>query len=171
VPNERNLQDSLLNVSFDRGRKFSLPWQSGMTGIGYNRKEVGEVKSIKQLFDPKYKGKVTLLTESRDTLSIVLRMNGIRPRRRRSTRCSRRSRSIERQNRDGQIRRFTGNDYTKDLTSGTSSSPSPTRRHGPAQGRQPRARLRHPRGGRGPLVGQHDVPQGAEQPRTRPRSS
>src|SRR3712207_8672360 len=41
IPNETNLRDNLRNVSFDRGRKFSLPWQSGMTAIGYDSKQTG----------------------------------------------------------------------------------------------------------------------------------
>jgi spermidine/putrescine transport system substrate-binding protein len=89
-----------------------------MTAIGYNRREVGEVRSIRQLFDPKYKGKVTMLTEARDSASIVLTMNGIRPERATIGQVLEAIEFIDRQNRDGQIRRFTGNDYTKDLTSG-----------------------------------------------------
>src|SRR5687768_14933624 len=58
VPNARNLRADLRDPNYDKGRKFTLPWQSGMTAIGYNRKEVGEITSSKVLFDPKYKGKV-----------------------------------------------------------------------------------------------------------------
>jgi spermidine/putrescine transport system substrate-binding protein len=36
IPNADNLQDNLKDVQFDRGRKYSLPWQSGFTGIGFN---------------------------------------------------------------------------------------------------------------------------------------
>jgi spermidine/putrescine transport system substrate-binding protein len=100
------------------GRKFSLPWQSGMTGIGYNRKEVGEVKSIKQLFDPKYKGKVTLLTESRDTLGLIMLMQGKNPTDASIDDVLAAADELDKQNRAGQIRKFTGNEYTTDLTKG-----------------------------------------------------
>jgi spermidine/putrescine transport system substrate-binding protein len=118
VPNERNLQDTLLNVSFDRGRKFSLPWQSGMTGIGYNRKEVGEVKSIKQLFDPRFKGKVTLLSESRDTLGLIMLMQGVDPTEATIDDVIAATEELDKHNRAGQIRKFTGNEYTTDLAKG-----------------------------------------------------
>jgi spermidine/putrescine transport system substrate-binding protein len=118
VPNERNLQDSLLNVSFDRGRRHSLPWQSGMTGIGFNRKEAGDVKSLKQLFDPKFKGKVTLLTESRDTLGLIMLMQGKNPTEASIDDVLAATEELDKQNRAGQIRKFTGNEYTTDLANG-----------------------------------------------------
>ena len=40
-PNKANLVDNVKDVSFDPGRKFSVPWLSGMTGIGYNPKKTG----------------------------------------------------------------------------------------------------------------------------------
>jgi spermidine/putrescine transport system substrate-binding protein len=118
VPNERNLEDSLLNVSYDRGRKFSLPWQSGVTGIGFNRKQVGDVKSIKQLFDPRYKGKVTLLSESRDTLGLIMFMQGKNPAEATIDDVLAANEELDKQNRAGQIRKFTGNEYTTDLAKG-----------------------------------------------------
>ena len=38
IPNVANLQSSLRDVEYDPGRQYSLPWQSGFTGIGYNPK-------------------------------------------------------------------------------------------------------------------------------------
>src|SRR3954452_16355211 len=52
-----NLIDPLRAAVFDKRRTFTAPWQSGITGIGFNRKEVGDLKSMDALFDPKYKGK------------------------------------------------------------------------------------------------------------------
>ena len=40
-PNKANLVDNVKDVSFDPGRKYSVPWLSGMTGIGYNPKKTG----------------------------------------------------------------------------------------------------------------------------------
>jgi spermidine/putrescine transport system substrate-binding protein len=118
VPNERNLTQNLLNVNFDRGRKSSLPWQSGMTAIGYNRKKVGEVKSLKQLFDPKHKGKVTMFGDARDSSGLVLLMDGKKPEDATIDDILGAIEKIDEQNRNGQIRRFTGNDYTTDLEKG-----------------------------------------------------
>ncbi len=79
-PNKANLVDGLRDVGFDPGRKFSVPWLSGMTGIGYNPKKTGrELTSINDIFDPKFKGKVTMLTEMRDTLGLVMLGQGKDP--------------------------------------------------------------------------------------------
>src|SRR3954452_1163412 len=65
IPNAANLQDTLANPQWDPGRKFSLPWHSGMTGIGYNKSKTGgDVKSIKEMLDPKYKGRVSFLADA-----------------------------------------------------------------------------------------------------------
>ncbi len=49
-------------MPFDSGRVYSLPWQSGFTGVAYNPKSTNNkpVTSIDQLLtDPSLKGRVT----------------------------------------------------------------------------------------------------------------
>ena len=74
-----NLIPPLQSPSFDPERAYSLPWQSGMTGLVVNKQEAPDVTSINDLFDPQYKGKVTMLTEMRDTVPLVLKADGIAP--------------------------------------------------------------------------------------------
>ena len=119
VPNEVNLRDNLRNVPFDKGRRFTLPWQSGMTAIGYDSKQTGgDVTSLEQFFDDRYKGKVTMLGDARDAASMVLFMQGKRPDQASLDDVLAAIEFIDEKNRAGHIRRFTGNDYTKDLASG-----------------------------------------------------
>ena len=80
----------------DPERKFSIPWQGGQTGIFVDTTEAPEITSVAQLFDPKYKGKVTMLTEMRDTVPLVLQSEGIPPTRRRRRTGWRRSTSSAR---------------------------------------------------------------------------
>ena len=121
---QANLVPSLKHPSFDPNRDFSVPWQSGMTGLIVRTDLASGVNSICDLFNPKYKGKVDLLTELRDTLPLVMKagcgdlnpvdlsgsvteddwMNAVN--------------FIKQAADSGQIRRFTGNDYARDLTSG-----------------------------------------------------
>lgn len=113
-----HLLPSLRHPAFDPERKFSVPWQSGMTGLMVNTQEAGDVKSVNDLFDPKYKGKVTVLTELRDTIPLMLKADGIDP-----TEATKQQWLDEIQKLgdavdSGQLRRFTGNDYTQDLTNG-----------------------------------------------------
>ena len=118
VPNAKNLRADLRNPVFDPGRRFTLPWQSGMTAIGYNKKEVGEVKSLEQLFDPKFKGKVNMFSDARDSTSLVMLMDGKKPEEATIDDIMAAIEKIEEQNKNGQIRRFTGNDYVNEITSG-----------------------------------------------------
>jgi spermidine/putrescine transport system substrate-binding protein len=67
-----NVRDELKGLPWDPDMKFHFPWQSGGTGVGYNTKSVGrELTKLADLFDPSLAGKVTLLTEVRDTLPLV----------------------------------------------------------------------------------------------------
>jgi spermidine/putrescine transport system substrate-binding protein len=65
-----NLLDIYLGRSFDPDTKFAAPWQSGMTGLGFDQKKTGALDSLDILFADTYKGKVTYLTEMRDTVGL-----------------------------------------------------------------------------------------------------
>jgi spermidine/putrescine transport system substrate-binding protein len=118
-PNKANLLDSLRDVSFDPGRKYSVPWVSGMTGIGYNPKKTGrELTSIEDLFDPKFKGQVTMLTEMRDTLGLVMLGLGADPTKATLEDAKAACAKIGKARESGQVRAFTGNDYAADLAAG-----------------------------------------------------
>ena len=79
APAMANLIPSLQHPSFDPDRKFSLPWQSGMTGLVVNTALAPDVKSINDLFDPKYHGKITVLSEMRDTVPLIMKADGVDP--------------------------------------------------------------------------------------------
>jgi spermidine/putrescine transport system substrate-binding protein len=113
-----NLKPALRSPSVDPEREYSLPWQSGMTGLVVNTAEAPDVKSINDLFDPRYKGKVEMLTEMRDTVPLVLKGMGIAPEDATEEDWTAAIDKIREAATSGQIRRFTGNDYTKDLANG-----------------------------------------------------
>jgi spermidine/putrescine transport system substrate-binding protein len=119
VPNARNLIPALRNPSWDPQGRFTLPWQSGIAGIAYNIKATGrELRSVDDLFDPALKGRVSALLEMRDTMGLLMLADGrdiTRPSWEAAQPCFDR---LERARRDGQIRRFTGNDYQNDLLAG-----------------------------------------------------
>ena len=121
IPNVANLQDSLLHPSFDPNREYSMPWQSGMTGIATNKgltggKAVTTVADV--LENPAYKGKVTLLTEMADTMSLVMLANGDDPTSVDEASFTKAYDRIKKAVDSGQIRQFTGNDYTGPLAKG-----------------------------------------------------
>lgn len=111
-----NILPSLESPSFDPERKFSVPWQSGMTGIMVNEKLAPGVRSVNDLFDPKYKGKVTMLSEMRDTVPLVMKADGVDPADADKQDWLDAIEKLRDAAESGQIRRFTGNDYNQDMT-------------------------------------------------------
>jgi spermidine/putrescine transport system substrate-binding protein len=102
----------------DPDRKFSIPWQGGQTGVWVDTAKAPEIDSVSDLFDPKYKGKVTMLTEMRDTVPLVLESEGINVNDATKDDWLAAIDKLREARDSGQIRRFTGNEYTEDLTSG-----------------------------------------------------
>jgi spermidine/putrescine transport system substrate-binding protein len=122
IPNASNLIASLAKPGFDPTRDYSLPWQSGMTGVAYNSKATGGVKveTIDQLLtDKKLKGKVTALTEMRDTMGLLLLSMGKDPSNFTDDDFGAAIDKLQKAVSDGQIRQFTGNDYAPLLGKGT----------------------------------------------------
>ena len=118
---QQNMLDRLRTPPFDPGRDYSIPWQSGFGGIIYRKDKVKrEPKSVDDLFDPDYKGKVTMLTEMRDTVGVVAAGMGFDPETASKDEFLEAIARIGEASDSGQIRGFTGNEYTKDITKGDS---------------------------------------------------
>jgi spermidine/putrescine transport system substrate-binding protein len=116
-----NLIERLKSPPFDPKRDYSVPWQSGFAGIIYRKDKVKrEPKSVDDLFDPDYKGKVTMLTEMRDTVGVVAASMGFDPETASKDEFMQAIDKIGEASDSGQIRGFTGNEYTKDITKGDS---------------------------------------------------
>jgi spermidine/putrescine transport system substrate-binding protein len=120
MPNAANLVETLASPGWDPGREYSLPWQSGLTGIAYNPKLTGgPVTSIEQLFtDAKLKGKVTCLSEMPDTMGLVMQDLGADPTKVEAGPFDDAIAMLQDAVDSGQIRRFTGNDYAPLLANG-----------------------------------------------------
>lgn len=124
IPNSVNLIPSLQNVPFDPGRTYSLPWQSGFTGIGWNTKllerELGvkEITSLDQFFDPALKGRVTILSEMTDSMGLMLNWLGYNMSNFTDQQFEEALSVLVQKIDDGFIRQVTGNDYIGALDSG-----------------------------------------------------
>jgi spermidine/putrescine transport system substrate-binding protein len=123
LPNIKNLEPALRHPNWDPDRQYSLPWQSGMTGIAFNDKLTDPVTSIDDLLEnPKLKGKVTLLTEMADTLACVMLANGDDPSKVTDATFDRAMKRVQKSVDAGQVRQFTGNDYSGPLAKGDLSA-------------------------------------------------
>jgi spermidine/putrescine transport system substrate-binding protein len=119
IPNISNLVDAQASPPFDPSREYSLPWQSGMTGIAWNEDVTGPVTSVQQLLeDPKLKGKVTMLQELADSVGLVMLQAGDDPTAVTDETFNKAIATVQAAVDSGQIRRFTGNDYAQQLTKG-----------------------------------------------------
>src|SRR3954452_16191947 len=120
IPNAKNLIPVQAHPQWDPNREYSLPWQSGMTGIGYDpNKTGGELTSINDLLtNKKFKGKVTLLSELSDAVGLVMLANGDDPTKVTSSTYSKAIATMQKAVDSGQVRQFTGNDYAPLLAKG-----------------------------------------------------
>jgi len=119
IPNAKNLITNLQKPPSDPTGEFSLPWQSGMAGIAYNQSVTGrEIRSVEDLWDPAFKGKIGMLTEMRDTVGLIAMSEGIDLAKPEFERFQPAFAKLDEQVKNGQIRQFTGNDYVDDLEQG-----------------------------------------------------
>jgi spermidine/putrescine transport system substrate-binding protein len=121
IPNAKNLNPALQHPGFDPNRDYTLPWQSGLTGVAYNPKATGgkAVTTITELFtDKSLKGKVTALTEMRDTMGLILLDQGKDPANFTDDDFANAIDMLKKAVSDGQIRKFTGNEYAQGLANG-----------------------------------------------------
>ena len=120
VPNlDANLIDPLRGKAWDKGLDFHAPWQSGLTGIAYNAAKTSEVGSFEELLTREdLSGRVTLLSEMRDTMGFMLKLTGADPSEFTDDQWQVALDRLKEVVRSGQIRAFTGNEYTQDLAAG-----------------------------------------------------
>jgi spermidine/putrescine transport system substrate-binding protein len=117
--NKKNLLPELMQSPADSGRKFSAPYMSYMVGLAYNRAATGrDITTVDDLWDPAFKGKVSLFSDTQDGLGMIMLAQGNSPENP-STQTVQQAVDLIREQKDrGQIRRFTGNDYSDDLAAG-----------------------------------------------------
>jgi spermidine/putrescine transport system substrate-binding protein len=96
-----------------------VPWQSGITGIAYNRKALGrEIRQVSDLWADDLRGQVTLLSGMDEAFALLMQGNGVDIRHWKVSDFHKVIDQLRSLVSSNHIRRFTGNDYTKDLSSG-----------------------------------------------------
>jgi spermidine/putrescine transport system substrate-binding protein len=116
---ESNLVENLKSPTWDKTRDYSVPWQSGLTGIAYNSKLTKEVRSFDELLTrPDLKGKISLLSEMNDTMIFMLLLEGADPEDFTDDEFGAAIDRLEKAVSSGQVRAFTGNEYAQDLVKG-----------------------------------------------------
>lgn len=76
IPNFKYVSDSLKDNDFDPGNKYSVPYFYGSIGLAYNKSKVGEPKSWEDLWNPEYKGHVSMNESAREVFTVPLQILG-----------------------------------------------------------------------------------------------
>jgi spermidine/putrescine transport system substrate-binding protein len=72
--------DLARDPAYDRGNVYTMPWQSGITGIGYDPTKTGrDLTSWQDLLDPKFKGKIGMFADNQDLPCSALCAIGVNP--------------------------------------------------------------------------------------------
>ena len=113
-----NLLDVYKGRSFDPNVEYLAPWAGIVAGIAANKTTAGFVKEFKDLFDPRLKGKVSLLTEMRDTIGLAMLANGDDPAKADRASFDRAIALIKPSVDNGQVRAFYDNSYMDVIAKG-----------------------------------------------------
>jgi spermidine/putrescine transport system substrate-binding protein len=115
-----NLLDTYKGVDWDPEGNKHAPWQSGMTGLGYDPAKTGELTSLAAFFtvDDRWKGKVDFLSEMRDAVGLTMLKLGLDPAKPTREACDAAVAELMKARQAKIIRAFKGNEYAEDLKSG-----------------------------------------------------
>ncbi|WP_326636825.1 spermidine/putrescine ABC transporter substrate-binding protein [Streptosporangium sp. NBC_01755] len=106
------------NPTWDPNNAHTIPWAGGLTGIAYNPKYVDEVKSIADLWDPRYKGKVGMMLDTQEVANFGMFALGIDPDTSTEADWKKAGEKLKQQRDAGLVRKYYENDYVDALARG-----------------------------------------------------
>lgn len=119
IPNHVNLDPAYMTNSWDRGSRYQMPWQAGITGIAYDPALTGRaLSSVNDLFDPEFAGRVGFIVEMREAVGLAMLANGDDPSRPTTAAATAGLERIVEAVSAGQVGAFTANEFADRLASG-----------------------------------------------------
>jgi spermidine/putrescine transport system substrate-binding protein len=120
MPNfAKNAGASYKKESFDPGNVYSVPYATGLTGIAYDPKKTGrEITSIQDLWDPKFKGKVGMMSDSQEIGNFGMFATGVDPEKSTPDDWKKAGAKLQEQKDKGIVRKYYENDYIDALSRG-----------------------------------------------------
>jgi spermidine/putrescine transport system substrate-binding protein len=105
--------------SFDPGNTYSIPWASGSTGIAWNPKYIKTpVTSIGELWNPAYKGKVGMMSDTQEIGNFGMIKLGINPEKSTTADWNKAAQVLMQQKNEGIVRQYYDQSYINALTKG-----------------------------------------------------
>lgn len=77
IPNFSNIGSSFINLEFDRGNVYSVPYMWGDACIVYDASKIKEnIKGFSDLWNPSFKNSIVVLDDERAIIGMALQKNG-----------------------------------------------------------------------------------------------
>jgi spermidine/putrescine transport system substrate-binding protein len=121
MPNfHKYASNSIRDPAYDPGNQYTVPWQSGLTGIAYDPGMTGrEITSVKDLWDPAFKGKVGMMSDDTELGAVGMLALGITDQPNSTPDDWQRAADLLKQQRDdGLVRQYYDQSYIKALEDG-----------------------------------------------------
>ncbi len=78
IPNFNNIRVQFQDATYDKGRRSTMPWRNGFTGIAWNKEILPNgLRSVSDLWDPSLAGKVGVMSSMRDTMGMIMLDDGV----------------------------------------------------------------------------------------------
>ncbi|GLY84078.1 polyamine ABC transporter substrate-binding protein [Actinoallomurus iriomotensis] len=120
MPNfTKNVGAAYKQESFDKGNVYSVPYATGLTGIAYDPSKTGrEITSIQDLWDPKFKGKVGMMSDVQEIGNFGMFAVGVDPEKSTPDDWKKAGARLQEQKDKGIVRKYYENDYIDALSRG-----------------------------------------------------
>jgi spermidine/putrescine transport system substrate-binding protein len=120
MPNfAQNAASTYKKESFDPGNVFCVPYATGMTGIAYDPDKTGrEITSIQDLWDPKFKGKVGMMSDVQEIGNFGMFAVGVDPEKSTPEDWKKAGAKLQQQKDAGIVRKYYEQDYIDALSRG-----------------------------------------------------
>ena len=122
---DKNAGDSIKDPAYDPGNKYTMAWQSGLTGIGWDPVQVKALRpdnptitSLNDLFDPAFKGKVGMFGDTSDLPNLSMLALGIIPEDSTPDDWQKTADKLTQQRDDGIVRQYYEQNYIQALGNG-----------------------------------------------------
>jgi spermidine/putrescine transport system substrate-binding protein len=114
-----NLAENYKARSFDPDTNLAAPWQSGMTGLGFDKNKTGDLDSLEVLFGDQFKGQLTYLSEMRDTVGLSSIRLGSDPATLTQEQFDAALAEVDKAVKAEIVRQVVGNSYVEDMAGGS----------------------------------------------------
>jgi spermidine/putrescine transport system substrate-binding protein len=106
-------------TTYDPGNIYSVPWASGMTGIAYDPAKVKEpITKLADLWNPAYKGKVGMFSDTQELANFGLLATGVDPAKSTKADWQKAADKLKEQKAAGIVRKYYDQSYVDALGSG-----------------------------------------------------